>query len=121
MNLDNIFKILRKKNNQLLLIILIIGMVLIFASGREEKTEKRQITEEQRLENILSDIKGVGRVSVMITYRETIKNGHEEKEAKGVVITADGANFPSVKSEISNAASAALDLPLNKVCVFVKQ
>ena len=121
MNLDNILKILKKKNNQLLLIILIIGMVLIFVpnSGNNEKKEVNE--EEQRLEQILSDIKGVGRVSVMITYRESVKNGREEKEAKGVLITADGARIPSVKSEIADAACAALDLPLHKVCVFEKQ
>ena len=106
---DNILKMLKNKNNQLLLIILIIGMVLIFASGEREEEPKNEGSEEQRLEEILSDIEGVGRVSVMITYRENVKNGRTEKEAKGVVITADGARKPSVKTEISDAASAALD------------
>ena len=120
MNLENITKLLKKKNNQILLIILIIGVVMIFATGEKEK-EEDVISEGERLEQILSDIKGVGRVSVMITYRENIKNGREEKEAKGVLITADGADIPFVKSEISDAACAVLDLPIHKVCVFKKQ
>ena len=121
MNPDNILKILKNKNNQLLLIILIIGMILIFASGEKKTETKNDNSEEQRLEEILSDIEGVGRVSVMITYRENVKSGRVEKEAKGVVITADGAREVTVKTEISNAASAALDLPLHKVCVFIKE
>lgn len=122
MSLKEYKKILKNKNNQLFAIILIIGVVLIFMSGTEKKEEVKGVSEEARLEEILSDIKGAGNVSVMITYYEPIKNtGNEKNKVKGAVITADGSSDPSIRSALSAAACAALDLPAHKVCVYIKK
>lgn len=124
MNLKEYKKILKNKNNQLFAVILIIGVVLIFISGtgNDKKDEPQNTNEEARLEEILSDIKGAGNVSVMITYYEPVKNtGNEKNKAKGAVITADGSSDPSIKSALSAAACAALDLPTHKVCVYIKK
>ncbi len=122
MNLKIFFK---NKNNRLFSVILIIGVVMIFLSntGADKTTnQKKAISEEERLEEILSDIQGVGKVSVMITYYETKEYAYTEKnKAKGAVITADGCNNPSIKSALSAAACAALDLPAHKVCVYLKK
>lgn len=122
MNLKECKKLLKNKNNQSLAIILIIGVVLILISGTGETTNDKKTprnkTEEQRLEEILSDIHGAGEVSVMITY---YASDEEKNKAKGVVITADGCRDPSIKSALTHAAGAALDLPTHKVCVYLKK
>lgn len=124
MNLNDLKKILKNKNNQIFALILIIGVVLIFISGTSsEKTAvSKNADEEIRLEEILSDIQGAGSVSVMITYYEPAKNtGNEKNKAKGAVVTADGCSNPSIKSALSSAVCAALDLPAHKVCVYIKK
>ena len=124
MNLKDYKKIFKNKNNQLFSVILIIGVVLIFISGAgdSKKDEPQNTDEEARLEEILSDIQGAGNVSVMVTYYEPVKNTDNEKnKAKGAVITADGSSDPSIKSALSAAACAALDLPAHKVCVYIKK
>lgn len=108
-------KLFKNKNNYLLAVILIIGILLVFLSGAQPKEIGRD--EEQRLETILSDIKGAGEVSVMITYY----GNEEEVTAKGAVVTASGCSDINVKAAISDAVCAALDLPAHKVCVYLKK
>ena len=126
MNLKEYKNFFKNKNNRLFSVILIIGVVLIFISGTNDSDKdtesKKNFSEEERLEEILSDIQGTGRVSVMITYYQTKENAYSEKnKAKGAVITADGCRDPSIKSALSAAACAALDLPAHKVCVYLKK
>lgn len=83
-------------------------------------TKKSGISEEERLCVVLSDIKGAGKVSVMITYYESEKNKEDTKKAKGAVVTADGADNPDIKNALSEAVQAALDLPPHKVRVYKK-
>lgn len=62
------------KNNGVLFIIILIGVILMLFSGGEDKKENKptpeiyQSDDESRLEKILSEINGIGDVSVMITY-----------------------------------------------------
>ena len=118
--------LLKNKNNQLFAVILIIGVVLISVSGFSNDTSQNSNTtdssEAMRLEKILSDIKGAGDVSVMITYYEGAKNSNSEKnKAKGAVVTASGCSDPTIKSALSDAVCAALNLPAHKVCVYSKK
>ncbi len=108
-------KIINNKNNYLIAVILIIGILLVCLS--QGKPSENYNDEEQRLENILSDIRGAGEVSVMITYYKE----DEDAKAKGAVVTASGCADASVKNAISDAVSAALDLPSHKVCVYLKK
>ena len=126
MDIRKLNKLLKNKNNQALLVILIIGVVLIFLSGIKSSDTKtisgNSVSEEERLEQILSDIKGAGDVSVMITYHEPSKeNNNEINKVKGAVVTAEGSIDASVRSAISAAVCAALDLPAHKVCVYIKK
>ena len=126
MNLKEYRNFFKNRNNRLFSVILIIGVILIFISGASDsynaKESENAITEEKRLEEILSDIQGTGRVSVMITYYDTKEGLYSEKnKAKGAVITADGCRDPSIKAALSAAACAALDLPAHKVCVYLKK
>ena len=110
-------KFLKSKNKQAVIIILIIGVVFMMLP----KTNKTISAdgEEKRVEGSLSQIEGVGRVSLAVTYSVADKNGG--RTAKGAVITADGAGSEKIKNELSEAACAALDLPAHKVKVFKKK
>lgn len=140
----DIIKKLKKRNNIAMLIILIIGAAIIaFSSGSGGKTEVTANTansgEEERLEEILSEIDGAGQVSVMITYESTMEkdiayDGDNDRavtsggdvmvkreiypKVKGVIVIADGADTPSVKQAIKEAVTAVTGAGANRVCVF---
>lgn len=75
MSKEVLLKIFKKKNNLLICVILIIGVVLMVAGvPKKDKAAVESVgtlkveDEERRLADILSQIEGVGNVSVMITY-----------------------------------------------------
>lgn len=117
LNLNEIIK--KYANNKGLYIIIIIGIVfmLMSGSGRKQKDEKiaqsyNSYSDEERLQEILSEIGGAGRVSVMVTYYGTtgydvafetrVSTSEREKERtkseESSVITSNGT--PLVKGEI---------------------
>ncbi|MBQ3037906.1 MAG: hypothetical protein IJD30_01875 [Clostridia bacterium] len=64
------------ENNKIIFIIILIGVSFMLFGGmgntkKEKKDTPITVSEEERLCDILSQIKGVGRVSVMITYYST--------------------------------------------------
>lgn len=84
---------------------------------------------EEKLKDILGTMKGVGKVNVMITYRDDQEElssvfsraeTREPNQVKGVIITAEGAGNPVVRNNIINAVSAVFDIPLANVMVFEK-
>lgn len=89
------------------------------------KAETLATNEERRLEEILSEIKGVGAAKVMITYQERDNSASlysSEKvnspKVEGVIVTAEGANEIIVRSSIIDAVSALFDIPAANVMVF---
>lgn len=73
MKIKKITEFINIENNKIIFIIILIGVsFMLFGGIGSEKKEKKEISvtisEEERLCNILSQIRGVGRVSVMITY-----------------------------------------------------
>ncbi len=125
-------KLLKNRNNRLVFVISIIGMVIILLSGISSggnntsgSGKGEEIGEEKRLIEILQKIDGAGRVDVMITYEEKEKNGgigYGDKEyiktPKGVIIVADGADVPSVRLSLREAATAVMGVGANRVCVY---
>lgn len=125
MNKDILGKILKNKNNRIICIILIIGVVLmLISSGGRKKENIGETTavydEETRLEEILSDIDGAGKVSVMITYYSTaekdiayetktnsvgLDSRSEESEDRKAVMT-DGS--PMVLKEVYPKAKGVI-------------
>ena len=130
-----------------MLVILIIGIVIIAISGSipsEKKTEELPAAvtdvqgEEERLSEILSQIDGAGRVSVMISYAGTAEKelaGESEGRAyisggdvvvkketypavRGVIVIADGAGNSQVKQKIMEAVTAVTGAAANHVCVY---
>lgn len=128
MDKDKLIKLLKNKNNLIICLILIIGIVLMVVGGKDNKKENIEttktevVTDEKRLEDILSQIDGVGEVSVMITYysssekdlayeTKTSSRNLEESEDKKAVMT-DGEPmvvkevYPDVKGVIVTAQGA---------------
>ena len=78
MNKEQIIKIFKNKNNRIIFIIFIIGVVLVLTAQHHKDTDSGVSVpaltaanvqdEEVRLAEMLSQIEGAGRVSVMITY-----------------------------------------------------
>ena len=149
MPLEKFFSKLR--NTNYIYVILIIGAaVMLFASmydgkGKAElqnsKTAAALPSEEERLENILSQIEGVGSVSVMITYYESMEkelayetkkdrradnangSGGESSDEKAVM--SGGAPvilkevYPEVKGVIVIAEGADRGIVNQKICEAV--
>ncbi len=79
MNKEQIIKIFKNKNNRIIFIIFIIGVVLVLTAQHHKDTYGGENVsapasavsvrnEEERLAEMLAQIEGAGRVSVMITY-----------------------------------------------------
>ncbi len=84
--------------------------------------------EERKLEEILSSIKGVGDVSVMLTYEEGqatgdfLSPGEETREnVKGAIITASGGADAVIKSKILEAVTALFNIPVQNVKVYERE
>lgn len=118
-----------------MLVILIIGIVIIMFSGllesrndKASQSAENYIGEEERLSEILSEINGAGRVSVMISY-EAAESGKSSigrslsdtqmcEKPRGVIVVADGASSPSVRNSLKEAAVAVTGVGANRVCVY---
>ena len=77
--------------------------------------ENLYMEEEQRMSDILSQVKGVGDVKVMLTYGE---DEHGESTVKGVVVVAQGAGDVITKNKIVTAAQSAFDIPVSRITVL---
>ncbi len=102
---------------------------IIDEDGGSEYAERAIFTaQEQKLTEILKEIKGVGDVSVMLTYEQKATAGdlfsNTEKEdyskVKGAVIIASGGGDAVAQNNILKAVTALFDIPVQNVRVFEK-
>ncbi len=151
MNKEEALKFLKNKNNLMIICVLIIGIIFMTAFSEKDNGKediKTSDIQEERLENILSDIDGAGNVSVMITYENTgekdiayekRKNDktYDEKAVmaggepmvinqsnptvKGVIVTADGADDIKIKRQLTEAVSAVLKVEPHKICIYKRK
>lgn len=85
--------------------------------------------EERRLEEILSLIRGVGKVDVMITCQEPERivsafsgaSATEPGKVMGVIAAAEGADSPVVRQAIIDAITSLFDIPASRVVVFQRE
>lgn len=100
------------KNNLLVLLLIGVLLLVIAIPTGERKTENSEGTEvEQRLENILSKMEGVGSVRVMITFRES-------DIVEGVAIIAEGGGNAVVTRNITEVVQALFDVDSHKIKVI---
>lgn len=155
MKISNFFR--DKKGNSVIYILLAAGILMIAVGNAFSTTEKPPKKEEtiinapsenslkDELESILSEIKGTGKVTVMLTYENDgeknfgyDKSGNEKKTVilnsqgtqealiqeniqpvvRGVIIIADGGGNIKVKESLIRAAQTVLQIAPHKIEVF---
>lgn len=129
------------KNGKFINVILvcgILGVALIFISSitdfnpKPEEQTHSSVDEykeemESSIKSILSQIKGVGNVSVLLTIENSVEevylenNSTKTKEIqpviRGVVVACDGGDDPIVVNRVFNAVTKALNISGAKVCI----
>lgn len=119
--LQNIWeKLLENKKNQWL-ILLLVGILLVVIAiptkpgikepGAVSTTEWNTSETEERLEHILSQMRGIGEVHVMITYQE-------ETQVEGVVVVAEGGGNGVIVQKITEVVRALFDVDSHKIKVI---
>lgn len=100
---------------------------IVDMNGGSEYTEETALAteEEIRLEQILSQMKGVGDTNVMITYQDeetdTVFSGQNNyRKVEGVIIASEGAGDIVIKNNIINAVATVFDIPASNVVVYEK-
>ena len=66
---------------------------------------------EQRLENILSQMQGIGEVHAMITYKQ-------DNQVEGVVVVAEGGEQGVIVQKITEVVRALFDVDSHKIKVI---
>ena len=94
-------------------IILIIGVValalLLIPSGNKKTDEPVELDDAARLEELCSQIEGVGECRVMVTY----KSG----EVYAVAVVCRGADSPKVRERIVDMITSMYGIGANRVTV----
>ena len=120
---------LKEKKNKYIIWILLGVLVLVMAIPTGNTTEKSNVDSntnvqgdlEERLENVLSSMEGVGEVEVMITTQEKENSLFEtenvEGEVLGVVVVAQGAGTATVDKKILEAVEALFGIEAHKISI----
>ena len=129
---------LNKKTQIYILLLLAIGIFLIVSVSKVETyktadnadvtTDEYSTYTENRLEYVLSQIRGVGKIEIIINteykrnsstlFLEKTKNNSGSNEVFGVVAVAEGASDPKICYAIKTAVSGFLNIPLHKIAVY---
>lgn len=77
-----------------------------------------------QVENIVSEISGVGNASVVINWDKSTQSVYggatENPKPVGALIVCDGGNSTKVKLDVIYAVSTLLDLSIEKIIVYPK-
>lgn len=110
---------LKQNKNALIVLVLLIVLIIIAVSLNGNKMfsltstasnlQNKSVT-EIKLEQILSEIKGVGQAEVMIN--------ESESGIDGVIIVCSGANNLMTRNDILNVVSTALNVKGNNIAIY---
>lgn len=122
-----------KKKIALILVLVSLGLMLVALSSVSSPNESEQagLSEykeelEKRLEKLCSEVDGVGRCSVMVTFsrgEENTYKGSQLTESKpprvlGVTVVCDGGENAAVRARLSQMLCALFDIGANRVAVL---
>ena len=102
------------EKNKLYIMFLGIGLILLVFSTSFSGTQSNDSKLEIRLKTVLEKIDGVGEISVMIS-------SNANNEVEGVVVVARGAENPTVRMIINDAAIAVLGVKPHKIQVYAQK
>ncbi len=124
------FSFLKEKGSKYLIWILLGILVLVMIIPTEDKeAEDESFVSEQRakgemedkLEQVLMAMEGVGNVKVMITLKESASDlfseETEEGEVLGVVVVAEGAGRAEVDAKIMTSVEALFGIEAHKISI----
>ena len=122
-----------KKKIALILLLVSLGLMLIAISsidsggevGSSDLSEYKEAL-EKRLEKLCSEVDGVGKCTVMVTFsrgEENTYKGSQLTETKppqvlGVTVICDGGDRAEVKARLSQMLCALFDIGANRVAVL---
>lgn len=95
------------KNWKYLPVVLIVLLCLAFACAMLSDKKATVYTEEEKLEQLLSKIEGVGKLSLFIN----------DTDDKSVVVVCEGANNIRVRIELLDAVATALSIPKQNISI----
>ncbi len=113
-------KLLENKKNQWLILLLVGILLVVIAIPTKSGTEEKSVGDlkewstsetEQRLENILSQMQGIGEVHAMITYKQ-------DNQVEGVVVVAEGGEQGVIVQKITEVVRALFDVDSHKIKVI---
>ena len=122
-----------KKKIALIIILVSLGLMLVALSslGSSEAEDSSGLSEykeelEKRLEKLCSEVDGVGRCTVMVTFSRGEENTYkgsrlvESKppEVLGVTVVCDGGESAAVKARLSQMLCALFNIGANRVAVL---
>ncbi len=131
---DKIFTFFKeKKKIALIFILLSIGLLLVALSSIEQTDEndsdslseyKEEL--EERLEKLCSEVDGVGKCTVMVTFSRGEENTYKGNqiietrppEVLGVTVVCDGGDSTAVKARLVQMLSALFDIGSNRIAVL---
>lgn len=124
------------KLRNIILILGIVGVALIFLSSfidlKPEQSGTNSVEEyrqglQQSLSSMLSQIEGVGDVTVLLTIENSTEgvyldnNSTKTKDiepvVRGVVVACSGGDEPTTLERVTDAVTKALNISSAKVCV----
>ena len=124
------FSFWKEKGSKYLIWILLGILVLIMVipvddtEPKEDTTSSRDASKgelEEKLEQVLASMEGVGEVKVMITVKESssdlFSDEKEEGEVLGVVVVAQGAGSAAIDSKIMTAVKALFGIEAHKISI----
>lgn len=122
------------ENLVILLVLVIIVMVVINSLFNEEQEEFMQVsnvqvvdkqadTLEEKLENILTSIRGVGKVKVMVSYLDSVEKVpiYDTKETTTVTEETDSQGGERMTKEVSNEYSVVYEEENSSKTAIIKQ
>ena len=112
-----------KRRNIKHIVLLLVGIVLIVISlyGAPRETDVASVGDAEALETILSEVEGVGRCRVLISY-ESKETGYyaksSERRVYAVIVVCRGAKSAKVESRVRDAVSSLYGIGYNRVTVL---
>ena len=113
-------KLLGNKKNQWLILLLVGILLVVIAIPTKSGTEEKGVVDskewstsetEQRLENILGQMPGIGEVHAMITYKQ-------DNQVEGVGVVAEGGEQGVTVQKITEVVRALFDVDSHKIKVI---
>ena len=91
----------------------------LLTDGSTQNTEEIQSSLELKLQNILENVEGVGKVKVMVMtdLQQGIYNS-QGTEIRGVLISAQGASDPVIVQKIQQAVMALFQIEAHKIKIM---